>query len=77
MVGLSQSESMVHGKKFLENKAIQILNEKIVVKDVKEIPRQLGYYKKMQQLEKARLEKSSPNRNALHLPFRKLTHIYN
>jgi CRP-like cAMP-binding protein len=57
MVGLSKGDSMIYGKKLLENKAFQILNDKIVIKDVKEIPKQIGYYKKMQQLEKARMEK--------------------
>ena len=56
MVRLSQTDSMVYGKKLLENKALQIMNDKIVIKDSKEIPKQIAYYKKMQQLEKTRLE---------------------
>jgi len=57
MVGLSQGDSMIFGKKFMENKVLQIMNDKIFVKDVKEIPKQNAYYKKMQQLEKSRMEK--------------------
>jgi len=57
MVGLSQGDAMIYGKKLLDNRTFQILNEKIFVKDVKEIPKQCAYYKKMQQLEKARTGK--------------------
>jgi len=39
----------------MENKAFQIMNDKLFVKDVKEIARQNAYYRKMQQLEKTRL----------------------
>ena len=56
MVGLSQGDGAIYGKKLLENKSVQILNDKIFAKDVKEIQRQNAYYKKMQQLEKSRLE---------------------
>jgi len=55
MVGLSQADAMTSGKKLMENRAIQILNDKIFVKDVKEIEKQNAYFKKMQQLEKTRL----------------------
>jgi CRP-like cAMP-binding protein len=61
MVGLSQDESVFVKKKFLENRSLQIINEKIFVKDVKEIIRQTAYYHKMQQLEKARREGKSVN----------------
>ncbi|MDR2542162.1 MAG: cyclic nucleotide-binding domain-containing protein [Treponema sp.] len=56
MVGLPQSDALLYGKKFMENKAFQILNDKLFVKEVKEIPKQNAYYKKMQQLEKSRSE---------------------
>jgi hypothetical protein len=56
MVGLSPGDATIFGKKLMENKALQILNEKLFLKDVKEIPRQIAYYKKMQQLEKSRME---------------------
>jgi len=55
MVGLSQGEASLVGKKMLENKAFQIMNDKLFVKDVKEIARQNAYFKKMQQLEKTRM----------------------
>jgi len=55
MVGLTQGEANLYSKKIMENKAFQILNDKLFVKDVKEIARQNAYYKKMQQLEKTRL----------------------
>jgi len=55
MVGLSKGDAAIYGKKLLENKAIQVMNDKIFVKDVKEIVKQRAYYQKMQQLEKARM----------------------
>jgi CRP-like cAMP-binding protein len=57
MVGIPQKDGMFIGRKLIENPAFQIINEKIYVKDVKEIIKQNGYYKKMQQLEKARMDK--------------------
>ena len=54
MVGLSQGEGTLAGRKLMENKTFQIINDKIFVKDLKEIPKQLSYYRKMQQLEKTR-----------------------
>ena len=59
MVGLPQKDGKFVGRKLLENTSFQIVNDKIYVKDIKEIARQNGYYKKMQQLEKARMEKKS------------------
>jgi CRP-like cAMP-binding protein len=55
MVGLSAADAPIIGRKFLENKAIQVLNDKIYIKDVKEVAKQNAYYQKMQQLEKSRL----------------------
>jgi CRP-like cAMP-binding protein len=55
MVGLSQGDGAVIGRKLMENRAFQIMNEKIFVKDVKEIPKQIAYFRKMQQLEKSRM----------------------
>jgi len=57
MVGLSQGDASIYGKKLMENHTFQIVNEKLVIKDLGEIPRQISYYRKMQQLEKARMEK--------------------
>jgi len=59
MVGLSQGDAAIYGKKLMENKSFQIMNEKLFTKDVKEIPRQISYFKKMQQLEKSRMEKKA------------------
>jgi CRP-like cAMP-binding protein len=57
MVGLPQKDGMPVGRKLIENSAFQIINDKIYVKDVKELARQNGYHKKMQQLEKSRMYK--------------------
>jgi CRP-like cAMP-binding protein len=59
MVGLSEGEGLLVGKKLMENKTFQIINDKLFIKDVREISRQNEYYKKMQQLEKTRMEKKS------------------
>jgi CRP-like cAMP-binding protein len=59
MVGLSQGDAAIYGKKLMENKVFQIMNEKLVIKDIKEISRQNSYFRKMQQLEKSRMEKKS------------------
>jgi hypothetical protein len=55
MVGLSQGDGMIFGKKLMENKTFMILNEKLFIKDVREIGKQNAYFKKMQQLEKVRM----------------------
>jgi len=54
MVGFSQGDGALAGKKLMENRTFQIINDKIVVKDIKEIARQNAYYKKMQQLDRTR-----------------------
>jgi CRP-like cAMP-binding protein len=59
MVGLSQGDAAIYGKKLMENKSFQIMSEKLFIKDVKEIPRQNSYFKKMQQLERSRAEKKA------------------
>ncbi|MDR0503097.1 MAG: cyclic nucleotide-binding domain-containing protein [Treponema sp.] len=56
MVGLEQGDGMIVGRKLLENRSLQILNDKIFVKDVKEIIRQVAYFHKMQQLQRSRRE---------------------
>jgi len=56
MVGLPKADEMTVGKKLMDNRAFQILNDKIFVKDVKEILKQNAYYKKMQQLGKVRMD---------------------
>jgi CRP-like cAMP-binding protein len=55
MVGFTQAEGSMAGKKLMENKTFQIINDKLFIKDVKEIPRQIEYFRKMQQLEKTRM----------------------
>jgi len=55
MVGFSQGEGMIVGRKLMENKSFQILSDKLFVKDIKEIAKQNSYFRKMQQLEKTRL----------------------
>ena len=57
MVGLSQKEGTLVGRKLMENSMFKIIDDKIFVKDIKEIPKQNAYYRKMQQLEKARKDK--------------------
>jgi len=57
MVGLSQGDAAIYGKKLMENHAFQVVNEKLFIKDLQEIPKQNSYFRKMQQLEKARMEK--------------------
>ncbi|MDR0443106.1 MAG: cyclic nucleotide-binding domain-containing protein [Treponema sp.] len=59
MVGLSQSDGILVIRKLMENRSLQLVNEKIHIKDVKEITRQVAYFHKMQQLEKARKEKAA------------------
>ena len=56
MVGLPQVEANIVLKKMLENKKIQIDKDKINVISVGEIFKQVEYYKKMQKIEKARIE---------------------
>jgi len=59
MVGLPQADAQVAGKKLMDNKSLQIMNDKIFVKDVREIVKQNAYYRKMQQMEKSRKEKKN------------------
>ena len=56
MVGLPQAEANTELKKMLENKKIQIENDKIHVTSVTEVFKQVEYYRKMQKIEKSRLE---------------------
>jgi hypothetical protein len=55
MVGLSQGDGAIVGRKFMENRSFQIVSDKLYVKDIKEIGKQNAYYRKMQQLEKTRM----------------------
>ncbi|MCL2800209.1 MAG: cyclic nucleotide-binding domain-containing protein [Treponema sp.] len=55
MVGLSKGDGTIFGRKLMENRAFQVMNDKLFIKDVKEIAKQNAYFRKMQQLEKVRL----------------------
>jgi hypothetical protein len=59
MVGLSEADGTLVGKKLMGNHSFQIINDKLFVKDVREISKQNDYYRKMQQLEKTRMENKS------------------
>ncbi|MDR0323832.1 MAG: cyclic nucleotide-binding domain-containing protein [Treponema sp.] len=54
MVGLPKAESALVGRKMMENRALQTINDKLFIKDIKEIIKQNAYYRKMQHLEKVR-----------------------
>jgi CRP-like cAMP-binding protein len=59
MMGLSPTDSTWLAPKLLENKQIQIQNEKIHVLKVSEITKQVDFYKRLQQREKTRRESSA------------------
>ncbi|MDR0474990.1 MAG: cyclic nucleotide-binding domain-containing protein [Treponema sp.] len=59
MVGLPQSEGSLVLRKILENKKIQILQDKVYTIEVCEITKQTIYFRKMQKIEKARRENAS------------------
>lgn len=52
MVGFSQAEGALVGKKMMGNRMFQVLNDKLFVKDIREIIKQNAYHRKMQQLKK-------------------------
>ncbi|MDR2942388.1 MAG: cyclic nucleotide-binding domain-containing protein [Treponema sp.] len=54
MVGLSASDGLTYSRKLMETPGLQIINDKLYIKDVNEILRQNAYFRKMQQLEKSR-----------------------
>jgi CRP-like cAMP-binding protein len=54
MVGLSQAEGSLVLKKIMDNRKIQLVNDKICVLDVWEISKQAQYYRNMQRIEKRR-----------------------
>jgi CRP-like cAMP-binding protein len=56
MVGLPVAEGNLVLRKVLENKKVQITENKVVVTDVTEIQKQTEYYRKMQKIEKSRRE---------------------
>jgi len=54
MVGLSQTDGTIYSKKILATPGLQIINDKLYIKDINEILKQNAYFRKMQQLEKTR-----------------------
>jgi CRP-like cAMP-binding protein len=54
MVGLSLSEGNMVMRKIMDNRKIQLVNDKICVLDVWEISKQAQYYRNMQRIEKRR-----------------------
>jgi len=54
MVGLSPHDGTVYSKKLMATPGLQIINDKLYIKDISEILRQNAYFRKMQQLEKSR-----------------------
>ena len=54
MVGLTSQDARLSLRKILENKKIQIDNDKIYVSNILEIVKQSEYYRKMEKIEKAR-----------------------
>jgi CRP-like cAMP-binding protein len=59
MVGLPPKEGDLVLRKMMENKRIQILKGKIYLVDISEVGKQTEYYRKMQKIEKSRLESAS------------------
>jgi len=54
MVGLSPAEGNLVLRKMVENKKIQIINDKMYTMEVSEVTKQSEYFRKMQKIEKAR-----------------------
>jgi CRP-like cAMP-binding protein len=59
MVGLPPKEGELVLRKLLENKKIQVLKGKMYLVDISEVAKQTDYYRKMQKIEKTRLESAS------------------
>ena len=56
MVGLTSEEGRDVIREIISNKNFNIQDNKILVKDIEEIKKQVDYYKKMEILEKKRKE---------------------
>jgi len=52
MVGLSQGDGNMVVQKLLQNRQIEVVQNKIVVTDVLEFNRQTNYYRKMREMER-------------------------
>jgi CRP-like cAMP-binding protein len=59
MVGLPQTDGTLVLRKMIENRKIQILQDKVYTVDVSEITKQTEYYRKMQKIEKTRRENAA------------------
>lgn len=59
MVGLPPTDGTLVLRKMMENRKIQILQDKVYTVDVSEITKQTEYYRKMQKIEKARRENAA------------------
>jgi CRP-like cAMP-binding protein len=54
MVGIPPADQPLVLRKFLEDKKMQIVHDKVMTLDISEIPKQTEFHKKMQRIEKAR-----------------------
>jgi CRP-like cAMP-binding protein len=59
MVGIPLSEGALVLRKMMENKKIQVIQDKVHTVDVSEISRQTEYFRKMQRIEKTRRENAA------------------
>jgi CRP-like cAMP-binding protein len=58
MVGLPVAEGNLVVKRLLDNRKVQVIDDKFAVNDVTEIQKQVEYYRKMQRIEKSRKDSS-------------------
>jgi CRP-like cAMP-binding protein len=65
MVGLPPKEGELVLRKLLENKKIQILKGRMYLVDISEVGKQTDYYRKMQKIERARLESAGKSYSLL------------
>jgi CRP-like cAMP-binding protein len=59
MVGLPANEGALHMHKLLENSKIRMVDNKLMVMDVAEIEKQVGFYRNQQKRERARMDAST------------------
>jgi hypothetical protein len=58
LVGLPKDEGNAYLRKLFENSKLKIIDNKIHVSEIAEIEKQAKYYRKMQNIEKARKQSS-------------------